>query len=791
MKREYSKLSKAGILLKLQNNLKNFYVPQTHVIKVKDWKRSKSKILKEIKIFFLKKNSIKKLAVRSSTILEDSKTSSQAGKYTSILNVSSSNNRNISKAINEVIKSYKFQKKKIDESEIIIQQMISNIFLSGVAFTKDINTGAPYYVINYDDMSGLTDTVTSGSGKFSNKLLYIYKKKTKLLKSPKFKVLLKSIIELEKKIKNDNLDVEFAIDKNLRPILLQVRRIVIKKTWTKDKYKNFDKRINFVNKKIKKIFKKKNLTDKINVFGQMPDWNPAEIIGPISKMLSYSLYKRLITDDSWSKARKIMGYNCPNEKSLMRLFGGHPYINTKLSFISFLPNNLKSNTKDKLVNFWLEKLKNNPSLHDKIEFEIAITSFSFDMNDKIKYLVGNAVTTNEKKDLVKKLKDLTFNCLDKNSPHSIKNILKKINFLKSKQIIFNKNRDVNTISKIISDCKTYGTIPFAILARHGFIAKALMDSLKNLKILTGKDIENFLGSLKTITTELLEDSNNLNKKGYLSKYDFFKKYGHLRPGTYDILSKKYSEKKYFLFNGVNSDKSKFSKFKLSKLKKIKIDKLLKKYDFKNIDHKILFNYFEDAIIAREYSKFIFTKSISHILDLILIFGKKNNISRKDLSHANISNFLKNNISVKNILKNIKENKFLYQIDVSLRLPHIIYNEAYSFISPYQINRPNYITSKNIFGQTTLVKNEGTQDVLKNKIILIESADPGYDWIFSHQIKGLITKYGGANSHMSIRSAELGLPAAIGCGEHLFSILLSSNQVNLDCFNRVVKPIIIN
>ena len=52
--------------------------------------------------------------------------------------------------------------------------MISNILLSGVVFTKDINTGA-YYVINYDDISGLTDTVL-GSGKFSNKLLYIYKK---------------------------------------------------------------------------------------------------------------------------------------------------------------------------------------------------------------------------------------------------------------------------------------------------------------------------------------------------------------------------------------------------------------------------------------------------------------------------------------------------------------------------------------------------------------------------------------------------------------------------------------
>ena len=36
------------------------------------------------------------------------------------------------------------------------------------------------------------------------------------------------------------------------------------------------------------------------------------------------------------------------------------------------------------------------------------------------------------------------------------------------------------------------------------------------------------------------------------------------------------------------------------------------------------------------------------------------------------------------------------------------------------------------------------------IVLIENADPGYDWIFSKNIKGLITKNGGINSHMSIR-----------------------------------------
>lgn len=78
--------------------------------------------------------------------------------------------------------------------------------------------------------------------------------------------------------------------------------------------------------------------------------------------------------------------------------------------------------------------------------------------------------------------------------------------------------------------------------------------------------------------------------------------------------------------------------------------------------------------------------------------------------------------------------------------------------------------------------------LKNKIIIIEQADPGYDWIFLHGIAGLITKYGGTNSHMAIRCAELAVPAAIGCGDQLFKKLKKTNFIDLDCFSKKIKLI---
>jgi len=40
--------------------------------------------------------------------------------------------------------------------------------------------------------------------------------------------------------------------------------------------------------------------------------------------------------------------------------------------------------------------------------------------------------------------------------------------------------------------------------------------------------------------------------------------------------------------------------------------------------------------------------------------------------------------------------------------------------------------------------------------------------------------------MAIRSAEIGIPAAIGVGEILFDKLKSYNMIELDCLNKVLR-----
>lgn len=78
--------------------------------------------------------------------------------------------------------------------------------------------------------------------------------------------------------------------------------------------------------------------------------------------------------------------------------------------------------------------------------------------------------------------------------------------------------------------------------------------------------------------------------------------------------------------------------------------------------------------------------------------------------------------------------------------------------------------------------------LANAIVAIPSADPGFDWLFSHPIAGLITAYGGANSHMAIRAGELGLPAVIGTGEFLFEKWSRARRLAIDCAAKRVEPL---
>ena len=777
--------TKGQTLLWLSDKVKKSKVPFLLTFKLCDWKKKPDLILKKIKQNFKNKN----IAIRSSSINEDTINTSNAGAFESFLNIPCSKNKLVTGKINEVFNSYK---KKNMNDEVLIQEMIEDIAFSGVIFTHEIKNKAPYYSINYDDISGSSTTVTSGTSTYSNKTLYVHRHSLSSVKSRRFSKLLKSTLEIENLFNNNELDIEFIVTKNQKINILQVRPIVNKNTLRKNDYLLISKYIKKLKLDLKKnFFNKDKIKEATPLFGQMPDWNPAEMIGVIPRNLAYSLYETLITEDVWCLAREKMGYKKSKSRSLMYNFSGHPFIDVRASFYSFIPKKLNSKITKKLVDFWVNNLKLFPEFHDKIEFEVAITTFSFSIKKEIKKLPIEIFSLTEKKAIEKAYYEQFLKLMIPKYQGSLHYSNKEILKLNVQLEKIYKNNEVS-ITDLIDLCRLYGTLPFAKLARHAFIGTKIIMSLAEYKAIKPSRVSTYLSSIKTILSEMLEDIQKL-KDSSLSILEFKAKYGHLRPGTYDITSKCYRELDPIEVFGDRQINKSHSKFKLTNLEEKKINEAIKYYKLPFKNSFELLSYVKLSIQSRESAKFNFTRIIDLIFKKVKEISQNNLFRINDLSYLSIQDIIliekKNSRKLKKqILNKINKNKQKHKIFSCIRLPQLIMDPNHSAVIPFQVSLPNFITNKILEASTILLVDYDYSINLENKIVFIESADPGYDWLFTTKFTGLITKYGGANSHMAIRCAELKIPAAIGCGEQLFEQLKKCNKIRLNCASSIIQPL---
>ena len=780
--------TKAGVLAQLQHKVSLFRVPNFFHFTVGEFHHDKDNILRKVSKMFHST-----IVVRSSSIFEDGATVSSAGEFESILNIDSADSSAVLTAVDSVIKSYTH--KKADNNQIIIQEMVKGSTMSGVIFTHDLNAGAPYYVINYDDQSGCTDTVTSGNSEYSNRTLYIHRKATNKLHSDRFVNLLEAVQELEKILNSEFLDIEFALGKDLTPYLLQVRPITTKSNWNRSLTKRIDKTLDgvqlFLKDRLKRI---DGVYGKTTVLGQMPDWNPAEMIGRAPRALATSLYKAIITDKAWRIAREQMGYSVPIGQPLMVVLAGQPFIDTRLSFHSYLPKTICPVVAEKLVDHWVARLSRSPESHDKIEFDIAITAYSFDMDNRIECLIGDALTVVEKRDFRQAHLIHTRTLIKGECDGSVPIAMAMINALKQKQQL-SPPENISSLFAMLDDCITLGTVPFSILARHGFIAKTILLSLENQGVLSNEEVNQLQSSVHTVASELVDDMHSL-QSGELKDCAFMRTYGHLRPGTYDIMSQRYDQMKSFTDANAPSPshKKKRKKFRLSQAQATQINIMLAKDGFGDFKATDLLDYVNDATVGREYGKFVFTRTLSDMVELIGKFAEAHSLSRDEISHIPINTLLATaHHSCENTieddlraLSNIELEK--HHISSSIRLPQLLIDESGVHVVPFQVSHPNFITKKKVTAPSIALFPGTDAMPLSGRVVIIEGADPGFDWIFSYKIAGLVTKYGGANSHMAIRCAEFGIPAAIGCGEQRFDLILNASQVHLDCAVGFIEPL---
>ncbi len=777
--------SKAETLNRLQDRLEHGIIPPQYRFDCHDYASRKLSIIHDIQEKFNRGL----LAIRSSALSEDSFLSANAGVFHSVVNVPLTAG-DIERTIEEVIASFP------DDGgahQVFVQPMVENVIASGVIFTRLLRNGAPYYRINYACGEDTT-AVTSGHAVETQSLVVFRGVEEVTQQDPVWSdTLIKASKELEFTLDHDALDIEFAVDADLKVFILQVRPLVLTESPSDDVDEEIQSRLHTAQNFLSEM---QAPSDKIRgalpAYGVMPDWNPAEIIGIHPTWLASSLYDFLIMNDAWAQQRAEFGYHDVRPHKLMLLFCGQPYVDVRASLNSFVPAEVSSPTAEKLINFCVSWLKNHPSLHDKIEFDVIPTCFSFDFDRWTKRLSQEALLShNEISEIKKGLLAVTngaFLRID-NDHLAIKSVQE--NYEQLSGTLPEGQPILNAVS-LLEACRQQGTVLFAHLARSGFIATILLRSAVQMGYLDTGRVNEYLLSIHTVSSRFQRDAWRV-KTGSLSFDAFVNEYGHLRPGSYDATSLRYDENPAFYLDAViqNSTPIEDSVFSWRndeiELLEREFNRLGLNVSFAQFDH-----FCHKAIHGREEAKFVFTRYLSEAIQYFIKAGASMGLTRDDVANIALpewTSYAEGGRGIAYLQEKVREARLNAYYNMQIELPPLIFDQK-DFVS-FRVpdTQPNFITEKSIIAPLySLEQGEVAKDNLCGKIVRINAADPGYDWLFGYRIAGLITQYGGANSHMAIRAAEFGLPAAIGIGSEKYHSLDTAKRVDLDCRARLIRII---
>lgn len=722
------------------------------------------------------------LIVRSSAEAEDSWIDSAAGVHTSVLNVAGEREA-LRSAINEVFESYRMRS---PDDHVFIQRMLTDVKMSGVVMTRTHAIGAPYYVINYDDVTNRTDAATAGR---EVKTLWAHRASVQSIGDPELRRVIDVVSKIEGLVGHDSLDIEFAIS-GATVHILQVRPIVLRDT---PAVVDDDEVAQFVLETESELLRleacPRNLLGSRLHLSVMTDWNPAEIIGVTPKRLASSLYRFLVTDDVWAQQRYEYGYRDVRPQSLMVEIAGHPYVDVRASFTSFIPAALPDELGERLVNAYLARLLSFPALHDKAEFEVLFTCVTTDFESRTSWLKGMGISDEETALLNAALIEITAQGIAR-----LDRDVKELEDFEAKteQILGLRTEGLESAILLLNHAKERGTPVFAHLARSAFVATAILDSLGRSLAITNDQRNQFLGSIATVLTDLKTDAWRV-QIGDIDFEALVAKYGHLRPGTYDITAPCYASAPDLYFGPIVENSQEplaESEFAWDTATEERVNEALLASGI-DLTMQGFLKFAVGAIAGRERSKFAFTKALSNALERFADYGESIGLNRDDLAHIEISDLMKINEHGQDafdyLLRRSGEGQDAHIFARSICLPSQISSPSQIRCFTQDAAEPNFVTNKKVQGRVVVAPDDPSEDI-RGVIVLIANADPGFDWMLARGIGGLVTCYGGANSHMAVRAAELGIPAAIGVGSSKFEALLEASSLQLDCESRSIDRI---
>lgn len=748
----------------------------------------------------------KPVVVRSSSLAEDSWSSSQAGRFESVLGVPASDRLALERAIESVVASFAEAGVAEDDNQVFVQEQVQDAVASGVLFTRDPETGAPYYVINLN-RSERTDVVTGGRAGSIEKIV-VLRPPGDGVPDPDVRRLVAAAQETETLTFHDAIDVEFAFDAKGALYFLQVRplttlqsgrRFVLAPDDLVGECARVEEHVGALARR------KPTLLGPTTVLGVMPDWNPAEMTGTTPRPLALALYQRLIGDRTWAEARALMGYRDATLEPLIVSLAGRPYVDVRASLNSFLPAELPNDIGERLITHQLDRLARCPELHDKIEFRLTHTCLAFDFEPEDERLLGAGLRSSELIAFRDALRALTDRMVRGVSPR-VDRQLDLVSGLGERCASILRaaaNTPAMTgwaVHTLLEECRRYGTVPFAILARYAFVSMEFLFALRRRGVLTQQELDSTMHGIPSVAGELARDHDEY-LAGRLPQEAFLVRYGHLRPSSYDITSPSYGSAPdlYLAHADRDAAPSVRTPTEESQARAVlaghreEIGALLRNAGFQASATQL-----EDFIIAsipaRERAKFEFTKLLHALLETVAAHAESLGFTRDDASYLSLERIARmasdsSSTALRTeTARELEYSKKRWNLTCSLQLPPLLCSPGDVAFFRVREAMPNFVTTQRVVARTARLDGGTRPEQLAGKIALIERADPGFDWIFAHDIAGLVTCYGGMASHMAIRAAEFRLPAAIGCGELIYQRALLAKLLDLDCCSRQLRVV---
>lgn len=769
--------SKPSVLQLLRGASPAFIVDPFVYFRVVQWRANESEILERITSARLGQVVI----VRSAAAGEDADKRILPGEFLSVPNVQVAQRKTLVDAVEQVLASYARSPLVSGADEhngCIIQSQVTTPLWSGVALSRDPTCRGPYLLVEFDAQGSKTSVVTAGE-KCERAVIL---RSVSDLGAP-WSLLERAMRAVESVLGESDLIVEFALTADSVVHVFQARRQLDAYGSDPAKDRGVIRWLRSVRRSLKRRWRPGVLSD-------MADWNPAEMLGSAPGPLDISLYANLVTNSTWAEGRVSLGYADPRPRRLMSTIGAKPYIDVRASFASLAPASLRKSLQEKLVEDRLAYLVERPELHDKVELQVLFTTADLGHPRRTTALLERGFAASEVAEIDAALKVLTRGVLTR-APELSEFDLQCGQQLRSALESAKRPRSLvgrlSEIRRLLQVARRLGVSAFTRQARMAFIAADLLEQAQRHGIVDALWLRDFYRSQKTIVNQVADAIHRLSRS-QLSRAEFDRQFGHLRARTYDITSPRYDS--LTSVPGAALDGVTGGDDSPPVQAPVALDRALEQEGL-GVSGAELLSFAARSISGREQLKFLFSAALSECLERIAVIGIDLGFSREELRWLALSDL--DTLAtyppaecVPQLRARISRRHAAWELRNLARLPPIVVTPE--DLVAFRIPKldPTFIGNGVVRGPIVRegeIRTSGAR--LAKAIVVLEAADPGYDWIFSAGIAGLVTCYGGSVSHMAVRCAQLGIAAAIGCGSDMFAVLERSSEIILDCAQRQI------